>query len=126
MGDDAEQGGLHIDSDWKTEAAREKERLTAEEQATPRQTGTPEASFMELVNLLAMQAAVLVAVMERRSAGMRSVARMLITAMTAMAKSMWPGASLTRLPESWAKKAKYGILIPEWWKTPAEAKRSMR
>ena len=24
--------------------------------------------------------------------------------MTAMAKSMWPGASLTRLPESWAKK----------------------
>ncbi len=58
MSDDAEQGGLHIDSDWKTEAARDKERLVAEEQAAPRPTGTPEASFIELVNLLAMQAAI--------------------------------------------------------------------
>ena len=40
----------------------------------------------------------------------------------AMAASMLPGASLARMPLSWAKKAKKGILMPEWWNTPAEAK----
>ena len=58
MSDDTENGGLHIDSDWKTEAAREKERLAAEEKASPQPTGAPEPSFTELVNLLAMQAAI--------------------------------------------------------------------
>ncbi len=28
-----------------------------------------------------------------------------------------------RTPESWAKKAKKGILIPAWWNTPAAANR---
>ena len=54
--------GLHIDSDWKTEAAREKERLAREERAsptTPGATAPPGApSFIELVNLLAMQTAI--------------------------------------------------------------------
>jgi len=34
---------------------------------------------------------------------------------------MQRGASAQRMPESCAKNAKYGILIPAWWKTPAEA-----
>ena len=38
-----------------------------------------------------------------------------------MAISMLVGASAHRLPLSWAKKAKKGILMPEWWNTPAEA-----
>ncbi len=38
-----------------------------------------------------------------------------------IASSMCSGASLGRRPLSWAKKAKYGILMPEWWNTPAEA-----
>ena len=33
---DEQAGKLHIDSDWKTEAAREKDRLAAEEPAPPR------------------------------------------------------------------------------------------
>lgn len=50
-------GGLHIDSDWKAEAAREKERLAAEEKSAPKGADAPEeATFAELVNLLAMQA----------------------------------------------------------------------
>jgi len=52
-------GGLHIDSDWKEEAAREKERLAAEEKASPQTDAAPaEASFSELLNMLAMQAMV--------------------------------------------------------------------
>ncbi len=39
-----------------------------------------------------------------------------------MARSMGSGGSLALIPESWLKKAKNGILIPEWRKTPAEAK----
>ena len=58
---------LHIDSDWKTEAAQEKERLAHEEQAAagepgaaaPGAPGAPGApSFAELLNMLAMQAAI--------------------------------------------------------------------
>jgi Domain of unknown function (DUF1844) len=50
-------GGLHIDSDWKEEAAREKERLVEEEKVAPDKGGAPgEASFAELLNMLAMQA----------------------------------------------------------------------
>src|SRR3990167_2483548 len=40
---------------------------------------------------------------------------------TPMVSSMLNGASLTRLPLSWPKKAKYGILMPECSSTPAEA-----
>jgi hypothetical protein len=48
---------IHIDDDWKTQAQREKERLSEkveEDQARPRGP----VSFADLVNLLATQAAV--------------------------------------------------------------------
>ncbi len=52
-------GGLHIDSDWKTEAAQEKERLAEQEGARkPAAAGEYAADFMELVNLIALQAAI--------------------------------------------------------------------
>lgn len=60
----AEEGtgkGLHIDGDWKTEAAQEKERLAASEEkakATVTTDGEAGANFLELVNLVAMQAAI--------------------------------------------------------------------
>jgi len=41
-----------------------------------------------------------------------------------IATSMLRGASLQRSPESCAKKAKNGILMPAWWNTPAEANNS--
>lgn len=63
MNGEESKSGLHIDSDWKTEAAREKERLAQQEQREAgrqagRQAGTgasPEM-FVELINLLAIQA----------------------------------------------------------------------
>ena len=61
MSDEDAGGGLHIDSDWKTEAAQEKERLVAEEKKTAAAgagSAAPAGSFLELVNLIAMQAAV--------------------------------------------------------------------
>jgi hypothetical protein len=61
MSEEPLDGGLHIDSDWKEEAAREKERLAKEEQTASRDAGAAAvgpASFMELLNLLAMQAAI--------------------------------------------------------------------
>ncbi len=56
-------GGLHIDGDWKEEAAREKQRLMEEEAKAAGATGKAASgdtapNFLELVNLLAMQAAV--------------------------------------------------------------------
>jgi len=56
-------GGLHIDGDWKAEAAREKQRLMEEEGQSagaekPSTAGTTAPDFLELINLLAMQAAV--------------------------------------------------------------------
>ncbi len=57
-----QSGGLHIDSDWKAEAQKEKERLAQEEKKSPgggAAGGVPGApSFVELINLLAMQAAI--------------------------------------------------------------------
>ena len=52
---------LHIDADWKQEAAQEKERLAeeekkAKEQAAPQPPG--EMGFVDLLNLVAMQAAI--------------------------------------------------------------------
>jgi len=61
MADEQGSGRIHIDSDWKTEAAREKQRLAEQEkldQAQSTKTAAPEASFVELVNMLAMQAAI--------------------------------------------------------------------
>lgn len=64
MTDENAGGGLHIDSDWKTEAAQEKERMVADEKKRAKaaagggEAGPPSGSFLELVNLIAMQAAV--------------------------------------------------------------------
>lgn len=59
MTDRTTPGGLHIDSDWKSEAAREKERLASQESAgRPGPTSAESASFLELVNLIALQAAI--------------------------------------------------------------------
>lgn len=57
MTDEQQPGGLHIDSDWKAEAAREKERLASQE-STETKAAPGEANFVELLNLLAMQAAI--------------------------------------------------------------------
>lgn len=58
MSDDTTGGKLHIDGDWKAEAAREKERLAereAEEQRTkPAAPGEP--GFLDILNMLGMQA----------------------------------------------------------------------
>ena len=51
----------------------------------------------------------------------QATARKRLAEAKAMANSMFHGASLTRLPESWAKKAKNGILMPECSITPADA-----
>ncbi len=52
-------GKLHIDSDWKAEAAREKERLAQQEkQKPPRADAQSAAGFVELLNMLAMQAVI--------------------------------------------------------------------
>ena len=65
MTDEPAGGGLHIDDDWKSEAAREKERLAKQERRErpsgggEGQTGpTGSATFMELINLLAFQAVI--------------------------------------------------------------------
>ncbi len=70
MSDGPTGGGFHIDSDWKEEAAQEKARL-AEQEKQQRQkeqvtggttaeagAGAGAATFVELINLLAMQAMV--------------------------------------------------------------------
>jgi len=57
--DEAGHGGLHIDSDWKTEAAKEKERLAGQERVSrPTAGAEAAANFIELVNLMAMQAVI--------------------------------------------------------------------
>ncbi len=51
----ADEGKLHIDDDWKTQAAQEKEKLAeAVEQSGERRP--PRADFIGLLNLIAMQA----------------------------------------------------------------------
>lgn len=65
MTDEPAGGGLHIDGDWKEEAAREKRRLVEQEKkaaasaasAAPK-GGQPDAAFIELLNLLGMHAAI--------------------------------------------------------------------
>ncbi|HRX85039.1 MAG TPA: DUF1844 domain-containing protein [Phycisphaerae bacterium] len=49
---------IHIDSDWKAEAEREKERLAEQEAQQPQQEALGEVTFVHLINMLAMQAAV--------------------------------------------------------------------
>lgn len=48
---------IHIDDDWKSEAAREKEKLAETVEKHTERT-LPKADFIGLVNLLAMQAMV--------------------------------------------------------------------
>lgn len=56
MSDDAPK--IHVDSDWKAEAQREKERL-AEESAKAQERGPlPDPTFAEVINMIVMQAAV--------------------------------------------------------------------
>lgn len=53
------EGKLHIDSDWKAEAAKEKERLAAQEKVQkPAGDSHTAPAFIELLNLLAMQAVI--------------------------------------------------------------------
>ncbi len=47
--------GLHIDSDWKEEARREKERLAEESHAAA--SDLPPPTFAEIINLIVIQAA---------------------------------------------------------------------
>lgn len=57
MAEQESKFGLHIDSDWKSEAAREKEQLAEKEmRERPARGDVPEANLLEIVNLLAMQA----------------------------------------------------------------------
>lgn len=60
MAEQESKSGLHIDSDWKSEAAREKEQLAEKEAREPGRGAAqaPEANLLEIVNLLAMQAIV--------------------------------------------------------------------
>ncbi len=59
MAEKTTPGGLHIDSDWKSEAAKEKERLAEQEHGVRGVPGGDVAvNFIELINLLAMQAAI--------------------------------------------------------------------
>ena len=61
MNGEESKSGLHIDADWKTEAAREKERLAQQEQreaGPPAGGGASPEMFVELINLLAIQATV--------------------------------------------------------------------
>ncbi len=62
MSDQSAGEGLYSDSDWKEEAAREKARLVEQEVKEPSAAraapGEAPSNFLELVNLLAMQAAI--------------------------------------------------------------------
>jgi hypothetical protein len=55
MTDEAKK--LIVDDDWKEEARREKEKL-AEQEASATQEKLPEASLMDVINVLAIQAMV--------------------------------------------------------------------
>ncbi len=58
MSNQEDEPKIIIDSDWKQEAAAEKERLDAETKDAGHAREMPEASFAEIINLLVMQAVV--------------------------------------------------------------------
>lgn len=60
MSDEQSNSDLHIDSDWKAEAAKEKERLARETEgeAAAGAGGPGKPGFPDVINLFAMQAAV--------------------------------------------------------------------
>ncbi len=49
---------IHVDDDWKTEAAREKAKLADETKDVGAQGPLPSPKFAELINMIAMQAVV--------------------------------------------------------------------
>jgi hypothetical protein len=53
MADEAPK--IHVDDDWKTQAQKEKERLAEETKDVGEGGPMPQASFVELINLLTMQ-----------------------------------------------------------------------
>ncbi len=59
MPDDAQsEPKIHVDSDWKAEAQREKERLDQQTRDVGKRGPLPEPTFAEIVNLIVMQAVV--------------------------------------------------------------------
>jgi len=63
VGEEMTDGGLYIDSDWKAEAAKEKEKLAADEvlanaDGADAEGQIPGSLFLDLVNTIAMQAMV--------------------------------------------------------------------
>lgn len=90
MADEAQGGKIHIDDDWKAEAAKEKQRLAEQSKAAgaeagqgagpgggqppgsgQRQGGIPKASFETLVSHAASQALLFLGVMPDPSTGRR-------------------------------------------------------
>lgn len=49
---------IHVDADWKAEAAREKQRLIDAEKKSVARGGQTDPRFVELLNLLGMQASI--------------------------------------------------------------------
>ena len=58
VGDETSEPKIHVDSDWKDEARREKERLAEQETEEAAAGPLPGPTFLEIVNMIAMQAAV--------------------------------------------------------------------
>ena len=58
MADETNEPKIHVDSDWKEEVRREKERLAEQEKEVAATGPLPDPSFLEIVNMVAMQAAV--------------------------------------------------------------------
>ena len=57
VGDPNREPKIIVDSDWKEEARREKERLAEQEAEAAAAGPLPDASFLEIVNMIATQAA---------------------------------------------------------------------
>lgn len=60
MSEETTEGGprIQVDDDWKTEAAREKEKLADEAVEVGKGGPLPEPKFVELIQMIAMQAMV--------------------------------------------------------------------
>jgi len=56
MPEERSEPTIEVDSDWKAEAAREKQKLIEAEKKTAGSGGRTDPAFVELLNLLAMQA----------------------------------------------------------------------
>lgn len=54
--EDSDRPKIHVDDDWKAEAAREKQRLAEETRDVGRGRALPEPTFAEIINLITMQA----------------------------------------------------------------------